>query len=722
MSIDPFAPIAAPASPSRRATECEVITPVPADAPAAPASHPKLGKPSSRWTYRDANGGLLGYVCRFELPDGKIFRPLIYARPKAGGRTVWRWESWPAPRPLYGIDRLTAHSSDAVVVVCEGEKAADAAARLLPRHVVVTSSNGAKAAAKADWSPLRGRHVVIWPDADSDGLTYATMVAAELDKIGARSVAIVSPPQSCAVKWDAADAVAEGWDTARATALIAHARPAPNGGGVRGGADVGSSRRRRPAQRDLLIGVTDDCELWHDASSEAFATVQVNRHREHYPVRSRQFRIWLSGKYYSETGTAIGGQALEDGIRILEARAVNDGAEHDRFVRVGHHAGKLYLDLCDLHWRAVEITREGWRVIRSPPVKFLRTPSMRPLPEPEAGSLIEELRQFANVSDAGFILVVSWLVAALRPFGPYPVLVLNGEQASGKTVFTKMLRKLIDPTLAAARWLPKDDRDLVVSAFNNHVLSFDNLSRVDAWISDAFCRLSTGGGFATRTLHTDRDETIFDGQRPILLNGIGSLTDRPDLADRAVTIHLRAIPEEDRRAEDELWDAFEAAWPRILGALLDAVSRAVRDIKQTKLSRAVRMADFEKWVTAAEPALGWAPGAFGAAYRDNRSEAAVTAFDADPVAGAIQDFVLRDHPTGWSGTPTDLLCALNGRAPDTMRKQRVWPQTAQSLGNRVERIAPLLRSKGFAVDRRHSGARLIVIAPPPPSNPDPFGD
>jgi len=637
MSIDPFAPIAAPASPSPRATECEVITPVPADAPAAPASHPKLSRPSSRWTYRDANGGLLGYVCRFESPDGKIFRPLIYARPKAGGMAAWRWKSW--------------------------------------------------------------------PDADSEGLTYATTVAAALTATGVLSLAIVSPPHDCAVKWDAADALAEGWDATRTAALIADAQPAPNGGGVRGGANVGSSRRRRPAQRDLLIGVTDDCELWHDASGEAFASVPVNRHREHWPVRSRWFRIWLSGRYYSETGTAIGGQALEDGIRILEARGVNDGAQHERFVRVGQHAGRLYIDLCDVRWRAIEVDGAGWRVIPSPPVKFLRTPSMRPLPEPEAGSLVEEkLRGFANVSDSGFILAVSWLVEALRPTGPYPILVVNGEQGSGKSVFSRMLRSLIDPSAAPVRALPKDDRDLVVSASNSHVLAFDNLSRVDGWLSDAFCRLSTGGGFATRTLHTDRDETIFDGQRPILLNGIGSLTDRPDLADRAVTVHLRAIPEEDRRAEDELWDAFEAARPHILGGLLDAVLCAVRNIKQTKLYRAVRMADFEKWVTAAEPALGWELGAFGAAYRDNRSEAAVTAFDADPVAGAIQDFVLQDHPTGWSGTPTDLLCALNGRAPDTMRKQRVWPQTAQSLGNRVERIAPLLRTKGFAVDRRHSGA------------------
>jgi putative DNA primase/helicase len=80
-----------------------------------------------------------------------------------------RWESWATPRPLYGLQGL-AERPDAQVVVTEGEKAADAAGTLLPAMVAVTSPNGSKSAGKADWSPLHGRRLVIWPDADSAGL------------------------------------------------------------------------------------------------------------------------------------------------------------------------------------------------------------------------------------------------------------------------------------------------------------------------------------------------------------------------------------------------------------------------------------------------------------------------------------------------------------------------------------------------------------------------
>jgi putative DNA primase/helicase len=479
------------------------------------------------------------------------------------------------------------------------------------------------------------------------------------------------------------------------------------------GKEAAPRRHRRKPQRDVLIGLAQGCEFWHDATRTAFVSFPVNRHRQHWAVRSRAFKMWLSGRFYEKTGGAVRGQALEDGIRVLEARAVNAGPEYEPFIRIGHQSGKVYLDLCDVQWRAVEISPDSWRVIQEPPVKLLRSPSMRPLPEPEGGSMIEELEGFLNVrGDEDFKLVVAWLVAALRPRGPYPILVANGEQGSGKSVFCRMLRLLVDPSVASIRAVPKDDRDLVVSAGNSWVLAFDNLSSIPGWLSDALCRLATGGGFATRMLYTDRDEMIFEAQRPVVLNGIPFLADRADLADRAVTIHLRAIPEEERQPEDALWEQFEHARPRILGALLDAVSAALRHLSKVRIARPPRMADFVKWITAAEPGLGWDDGAFVTAYRENRRNISELAFEGDSVAGAIRDFVTSVHPDGWQGTPTQLLTELNQRTAEGIRKARSWPLTAQALGNRVERIAPLLRSQGFVVDRNRSAARTIIIVPP----------
>jgi hypothetical protein len=305
----------------------------------------------------------------------------------------------------------------------------------------------------------------------------------------------------------------------------------------------GSRGRRRTPQRDVLIGLTEFVELWHDASRTAYASFQVGAHHEHWSVRSREFRMWLAGRFYEETGGAIGGQALEDGIRILEARAINEGPQYECFTRVGHADGKMYLDLGDMGWHAVEITAIGWSVIKHPPIKFLRSPSMQPLPVPKPGSLIEELRNFINVNtDNDFMLVVAWIVAALRHRGPFPILDFTGESGSAKSFASRIVRSLVDPRAAPIRAAPRDERDLMVSASNSWALAFDNLSSVPVWLADALCRLATGSGFATRMLHTDRGEMIFEAARPIIINGIPTLTDRADLADRALTITCAPFP------------------------------------------------------------------------------------------------------------------------------------------------------------------------------------
>ncbi len=289
-------------------------------------------------------------------------------------------------------------------------------------------------------------------------------------------------------------------------------------------------------------------------------------------------------------------------------------------------------------------------------------------------------------------------------------MVINGEQGSGKSGFSRLLRSLTDPNAAPIRSTPLDERSLIVAATNAHVIALDNLSRVEPWLSDAMCRLATGGGFSARQLHTDRDEMIFAGCRPQILNGIPQLTDKPDLADRAINVRLRAIPEDERRTEDEIWSQWAQARPYVLGALLDGVSTGLRRMATTKLARAPRLADFAAWVTACEAGLGWEDGSFLATYMSNRDAVVENAFEASPVAVAI-DRLLAQQPgeDGWRGTPTQLLEELMQWTSEAVRRSRSWPQTSQALGNAIDRINPLLRSRRIHLERHRSGVRMITI-------------
>ena len=194
-----------------------------------------------------------------------------------------------------------------------------------------------------------------------------------------------------------------------------------------------------------------------------------------------------------------------------------------------------------------EIGPNGWRIAEDPPVRFRRSAGTPPIPLPVRGGSIESLAPFLNLASENDFGFVAWLLGALRAGGPFPVLAIAGEQGSAKTVLSKLLRALIDPNVAPVRALPRDERELFIAASNGHVLAFDNLGGLPPWLSDTFCRLTSGGAFSTRRLFTDQDEILFAAARPIILNGIEEVITRPDLADRAILLTLAPIAERQRR-------------------------------------------------------------------------------------------------------------------------------------------------------------------------------
>ena len=333
---------------------------------------------------------------------------------------------------------------------------------------------------------------------------------------------------------------------------------------------------------------------------------------------------------------------------------------------------------------------------------------------PVPGGSVEMLRSYLNVkTDADFVLVVAWVLACLRDRGPYPVMVLSGEQGSAKSTFSAILRALFDPNTAPLRALPREDRDLFIAASNGHLLCFDNVSGLPAWISDTLCRLATGGGFAVRQLYSDQDEVLFDATRPVILNGIEDIVARPDLADRAIFLTLEAIPEERRRPEDALWEEFKARRPSILGALLDAIVEGLRRLPETHLPKLPRMADFALWASACESAL-WPTGTFWSAYGGNRDEAVEGVIEADPVATAVRAFMA--GRAVWTGTASDLLGNLSAAADERIAKAKTWPENARALSGRLRRAATFLRKIGIETSFAREGrgrTRIISITADP---------
>jgi hypothetical protein len=472
-----------------------------------------------------------------------------------------------------------------------------------------------------------------------------------------------------------------------------------------------SATVQRDSQATQLAALAETAELFHDAAGDAYATVIIDGHRETYPVRTKGFRRWLAREYYERHEKAPGSQALQDALSVLDGKAQYDGPELPVFTRLGEHAGGIYLDLANEKWEAVAITADGWRVTDNPPVKFRRSRGMLCLPHPLAGGSIGLLAPFINIDgDDDWHLLVGWLVSALRPQGPYPILVLHGEQGSAKSTTARVLRSLIDPNKAGLRSEPREPRDLMVAAHNSWIIALDNLSHLSPWLSDALCRLSTGGGFSTRELFSDQDEILIDAQRPCILNGIEELATRGDLLDRSVILYLPSIPPGQRRSERTFWQQFETQRPQMLGALCDVVSHALRRLDTVEVTELPRMADLAQWVTAGESILRWEPGTFLEAYQRNRSAANSLALEASSLVLPLR-LVAKG---GFHGTATKLLARLNDAVPDHVRREKGWPRTARALSGTLRRLAPNLREIGIDVaflgQQGESRERMILVS------------
>jgi hypothetical protein len=456
---------------------------------------------------------------------------------------------------------------------------------------------------------------------------------------------------------------------------------------------------------DIIRYAREGAGLFHSPDGTAYAAVEVDGHLETHAIRSVRFRDWILMRFLQQHGRAPNTQLLTDALNTIRAIAVYQGPEMPVFVRVAEHEGDVYIDLGNENWDAVRVTREGYEVVPRPPVGFVRKASFARLPYPAGEGIIDDLRPFLNIgSDGDFMLVAAWAAFSLSPWGPYPVLVLQGEQGSAKSTTVRVLRALVDPAVEPLRALPKNERDLAIAAGNAWVLAFDNLSGIRDQLSDALCRLATGGGFATRQLYTDDEEIIFSAKRPIILNGIDDIATRGDLQERSLLISLPSIPEERRVEEAAFWADFEAAKPRIFGALLDGVSAALRNAETVHLERKPRMADFAVGATAMEECFGWEPGSFVEVYADNRQRASETLLANEPIADAIEKF-LRDGQSVCSGTATELLQMLGSYANEAVKRSKAWPGGPQVLSRRLKRIAPALRSAGIEYTEHEQGHR-----------------
>lgn len=469
------------------------------------------------------------------------------------------------------------------------------------------------------------------------------------------------------------------------------------------------------AQMMALIDAAD-IELFHGPDQRAFASVLVDTqgdvpaHRETHALTTSAFKQWLAHRTYEQLGKVPSGQHLVEVVNVLAHRA-SKGPEHATPIRVGEHDGAIYLDLGDASWQAVEVKPTGWRVIEQPPVRFQRPATLGALPVPERGGSLDEFWRFFNVPEADRPLLVAYLLGALYPTGPYVILDLVGRPGSAKTSAAEYLKKLVDPGEPLTRGQPRSEEDLMIAASRNQLVAFDNLQSLSEWLVDAFCRLATGAGIGKRQKYTDGDEYVLKAWRPVVLTSVNGVAARADLLDRSIVLALPPMTRAARAQKKQLDLAFEAARPRLLGVLLDAMVVGLRRLPRVSLgAETPRMADFAHWAVACEKAL-WPAGTFMKRYAANQKNRQRTALDACPFVPHLVQLVQEQH--AWKGTLRELLVAIGERA-DLSRpgatREAAWPKTPRAFGPRLREVSDALRSQhNIVVEDGKSGTNYVRL-------------
>ena len=431
-------------TPHAREEDGELVSPIPADAPNAPKTHARFGPSTAAWTYRDARGAPLFQVFRFDSPgERKQFLPLSLWREAPGLR--WRWKAVPAPRPLYGLDRLAA-LPDVPVIVCEGEKAADAAALVFPRSVVVTSPSGARAAGQCDWTPLAGRRVLIWPDADESGAKYALEVArilhglqCEVSTIDAAALASMAPDggeREPTKGYDAANAIAE-WRDISTLRKVAH--------GLAKAFDAGPAFISWGAFTMNAQGLTQETTKGRGEKAET-VTEWISAPFEILGAcRDPNGRAW--GKFIrwrDADGRAhvrhVTDAALQGEAGPLSAMLASDGLAINRNQQ---RAFATYLSGATVKSRVTVVSRTGWHSIGGHAVFVLAEETIGPrgaervildaaaLGPYEARGSLEDWKEGVGALARGHALPILAISAALAG----PLLHLAGQEGGGLNIF-----------------------------------------------------------------------------------------------------------------------------------------------------------------------------------------------------------------------------------------------------------------------------------------------
>ena len=476
----------------------------------------------------------------------------------------------------------------------------------------------------------------------------------------------------------------------------------------------------------LTQELSEQHTLFHDTQKQPYIAINHSGAKV-MSLNGDEFKSWLLAERM-EAGEYISTHTIDEITRRLQAIAIYKSRDlrplSVRIHRVDNRYGlpeELWFDLGGEDGLAVHITKSGY-TIEEPPIVFRRYDHQHEQVRPRAkdGGKLDDLFELVNLTErADKVAFTVFLVSCFIDRFPKPVLLIRGTNGSGKSTPMRILHNLIDPSeLEAGTPLVRDNGELARIANKCAVLHWDNIDsrEITPEVSNAICRITSGQAFARRVLYTNDQDSIFKGQRPVMLNGIGKLAEREDILDRCLIFNLKRIPEDRRKTEAEIFAKLEEIKPYILHEIFTTLSKVLSIYPTVNLADSHRLADFDKIGFAICEAIDGYSGEEWLQVSDKVFKRQVeSAFEANATAQIAKYLVDRSKFHIWEGTATDMFnfrlseddnyseTPEDKNLKQSIKDNPTFPKNPMVLGIRLNRAESTLRSLGIIMEHSREG-------------------
>lgn len=506
----------------------------------------------------------------------------------------------------------------------------------------------------------------------------------------------------------------------------------------------GNAKTEKQSNRELVDRLTHEFiekhELFQDTQKQPW--IAINGSGSHVMnLKEENFRYWVMRQAMEVNGDFISTHIADEiAKRLISIALYSSNNPRPLEVRVARKdridgsPEELWYDLCDKDGLAVHITKDGYK-IEEPPIIFRRYSHQHEQvkPEAKAGGKWDDIFNIINLTerDDRVTFTVFCLSCFVSRF-PKPILLIQGTNGSGKSTPMRIIHSLIDPSeLESGTALVKDTAELARQANKLCIIHWDNIDgrEITPEVSNALCRLASGQAFMRRTLYQDDADSIFKGQRAIMLNGIGKLVEREDILDRSLIITTQRIPENKRKTEATIFSKLREMKPYLLHEVFMALSKALTIYPTINLESSHRMADFEALGYAICEALdGYSGKEWLEVYDRVVKRQVENALEESATAQIAKYLVDRSRNHYWEGTASMMREFQFGdddfyieSDEDNALKEQIkenpsFPRNATALGIQLNRAESTLRSLGIEVEHSNSkhsiyknGSRWITL-------------